>query len=106
MFALLLAQAGKVEMQKALTFWQQYRQGRIEAIMALNKQIDLRRMPSDEKTKGEMEEMKLEWLSKLDLLKAFYIISRLGSIRRTQSDANLNQFIQSLKYSDLVRMPR
>jgi 2-polyprenyl-6-methoxyphenol hydroxylase-like FAD-dependent oxidoreductase len=59
MFALLLAQAGKVEMQKALTFWQQYRQERIEAIMALNKQIDLRRMPSDEKTKGEMEE---EWL--------------------------------------------
>jgi 2-polyprenyl-6-methoxyphenol hydroxylase-like FAD-dependent oxidoreductase len=62
MFALLLAQAGKVEMQKALTFWQQYRQERIEAIMALNKQIDLRRMSSDEKTKAEMEEMNLEWL--------------------------------------------
>ena len=62
MFALLLAQAGKVELQKALAFWQHYRQQRIEAIMALNKQIDLRRMPSDDKTKGEMEEMNLEWL--------------------------------------------
>ena len=62
MFSLLLAQAGKVAMEKALTFWQQYRQERIEQIMALNKQIDLRRMPSDEKTKDEMEDMNLEWL--------------------------------------------
>ena len=62
MFSLLLAQAGKVAVEKALTFWQQYRQERIEQIMALNKQIDLRRMPSDEKTKDEMEDMNLEWL--------------------------------------------
>jgi 2-polyprenyl-6-methoxyphenol hydroxylase-like FAD-dependent oxidoreductase len=62
MFSLLLAQADKIEMQKALTFWQKYRQERIEQIMLLNKQIDLRRMPKDDGTKGEMEEMKLEWL--------------------------------------------
>lgn len=62
MFALLLAQSGRVEMQKALAFWQEYRQGRIEQIMVLNKQIDLRRMPSDEKSIGEIEVMNLEWL--------------------------------------------
>lgn len=30
--------------------------------MALNKQIDLRRMPSDDEKKGEMEEMHIDWL--------------------------------------------
>jgi 2-polyprenyl-6-methoxyphenol hydroxylase-like FAD-dependent oxidoreductase len=62
MFSLLIAQAEKVEVSKALAFWQKYRQERIEAIMLLNKQIDLRRMPTDEKTKAEMEEMELGWL--------------------------------------------
>jgi hypothetical protein len=45
MFALLLAQADKVKMQDALSSWQSYRQQRIDKIMDLNRQIDLRRAP-------------------------------------------------------------
>ncbi|KAJ4557513.1 hypothetical protein HRR78_001185 [Exophiala dermatitidis] len=47
MFSLLLAasQKGKVRFEDALTFWQGYRQDRINRILELNKQIDLRRMP-------------------------------------------------------------
>lgn len=48
MFALLLGaanQESKVDMQHALSFWQQHRQSRVDKVLELNKQIDLRRMP-------------------------------------------------------------
>lgn len=64
-FALLLGQSDKVKMQAALDFWQKYRQERIDKIMLLNNQIDLRRMPPAERDKmglGEMEEFDLGWL--------------------------------------------
>ncbi|KIW38011.1 uncharacterized protein PV06_09987 [Exophiala oligosperma] len=50
MFALLLAAsaAGRVDFQAALTFWQDYRQGRVNKVLDVNKQIDLRRLPKDQ----------------------------------------------------------
>ena len=64
MFALLLAETkNNVGMQDALTFWQDYRQNRIEKVMDLNRQIDLRRMPKDE---VELEELDLTWLYSSD----------------------------------------
>jgi hypothetical protein len=72
MFALLLAETkNNVEMQDALTFWQDYRQNRIEKVMDLNRQIDLRRMPKDEVAEVESEEFDLAWL---------YVGSRDGAI--------------------------
>ncbi|TVY38921.1 FAD-dependent urate hydroxylase [Lachnellula cervina] len=63
MFALLLGQADKVEMQDALSFWQEYRQERIAKVMWVNRQIDLRRMPKEAQTSGEViEEIELSWL--------------------------------------------
>jgi len=64
MFALLLGQSGKVKMQDALTFWQSYRQERVDKILELNKQIDSRRMPSsDEKAHAVVKEsFDLRWL--------------------------------------------
>ena len=65
MFALLLAQADKVKMQDALSFWQSYRQGRIDKVMDLNRQIDLRRAPkasADGTPQEALEEMELGWL--------------------------------------------
>ncbi|KAL6251449.1 hypothetical protein RBB50_001658 [Rhinocladiella similis] len=52
MFALLLAasKAGRVDFQDALTFWQDYRQERVNKVLDLNKQIDLRRLPKDQLT--------------------------------------------------------
>ncbi|KAK4943927.1 hypothetical protein LTR10_016643 [Elasticomyces elasticus] len=50
MFALLLAAAkgGNVKVEDALTFWQRYRQDRVNKVLELNKQIDLRRLPKDQ----------------------------------------------------------
>ncbi|TVY25854.1 FAD-dependent urate hydroxylase [Lachnellula hyalina] len=63
MFALLLGQADKVEMQDTLSFWQDYRQKRITKVMWLNRQTDLRRMPKEAQTSGEIiEEIELSWL--------------------------------------------
>lgn len=63
MFALLLAETkSNVGMQDALTFWQDYRQNRIEKVMDLNRQIDLRRMPKDEVAEVDSEEFQLAWL--------------------------------------------
>ncbi len=65
MFALLLAETkNNVGMQDALTFWQDYRQNRIEKVMDLNRQIDLRRMPKDEVV--ELKELDLAWLYSAD----------------------------------------
>jgi 2-polyprenyl-6-methoxyphenol hydroxylase-like FAD-dependent oxidoreductase len=65
MFALLLAQADKVKMQDALSFWQSYRQQRIDKVMDLNRQIDLRRAPkasADGTPQEALQEMELGWL--------------------------------------------
>ena len=68
MFALLLAQAKKTDIRKALNFWQSYRQGRIGAIMALTNQINLRRMPKEEgKEDEQLEDFNLDWLYSVDL---------------------------------------
>jgi 2-polyprenyl-6-methoxyphenol hydroxylase-like FAD-dependent oxidoreductase len=68
-FALLLGQADKVEMQASLSFWQEYRQKRIEKVMWLNKQIELRRLPLEEQDKlpaGSIQEIDLSWLYRPD----------------------------------------
>lgn len=74
MFALLLGEAAKVDMQKALTFWQSYRQQRVDKILELNKQIDLRRMPVEDSVVGKdsgfaREEFDLSWLYEPDFKK-------------------------------------
>ncbi|PSR83591.1 putative salicylate hydroxylase [Coniella lustricola] len=56
----------------ALSFWQEYRQARVDKVLDLNRQIDLRRMPSDDKLVGTgsgvlKEEFDLEWLYNADL---------------------------------------
>lgn len=68
MLALLLGKSGGENMGDALGFWQAYRQERVDRVLALNKQIDLRRMPSDDKVVGgyEREEFELGWLYKPD----------------------------------------
>jgi 2-polyprenyl-6-methoxyphenol hydroxylase-like FAD-dependent oxidoreductase len=68
--ALLLSKVGQINNpQDALTFWQTYRQERVDKILELNKQIDLRRMPSDDAVVGVdsgvvKEEFELAWLYK------------------------------------------
>jgi 2-polyprenyl-6-methoxyphenol hydroxylase-like FAD-dependent oxidoreductase len=68
--ALLL---GKMNMQSksktmrdALVFWQEYRQGRVEKVVALTKQVDLRRVPE---TRGEqtLEPFESGWLYNVDI---------------------------------------
>ncbi|KAH0562724.1 hypothetical protein GP486_002617 [Trichoglossum hirsutum] len=68
-FALLLGQADNVDMREALGSWQSYRQERVEKIMALNKQIELRRMPKAEREStphGALVEIDLGWLYQPD----------------------------------------
>ena len=60
-FALLIGKAGKVNVQDMLAFWQSYRQERIEKVMMLNRQIDLRRMPK-QGGNSEEEPIELGWL--------------------------------------------
>ncbi|EXJ57302.1 hypothetical protein A1O7_07649 [Cladophialophora yegresii CBS 114405] len=74
MFSLLLAASKTkgVNFADALNFWQTYRQGRINKIMELNKQIDLRRLPKDKQPVGqtsapvEQKEFDLQWLYEPD----------------------------------------
>ena len=69
-FAQLLSQADKVDMQEALSFWQDYRQQRIEKVISLNNQIQLRRMSKEEQDgmpARSMEEIELSWLYKPNL---------------------------------------
>lgn len=66
--ALLLGRSSEiVSLQDALGFWQSYRQGRVDRVFELNKQIDLRRMPANDSVSGEGSEVKkegfeLQWL--------------------------------------------
>ncbi|KAI7774481.1 hypothetical protein LA080_008314 [Diaporthe eres] len=70
--ALLLGRSSEIlNIQDALSFWQSYRQGRVDKVFELNKQIDLRRMPANDAVYGEgselqKEEFELEWLYKPD----------------------------------------
>ncbi|KAH7018591.1 putative salicylate hydroxylase [Microdochium trichocladiopsis] len=73
MLALLLGQKkriGEDKLADALAFWQEYRQQRINRIMVLNKEIDQRRMPSNDAVGEAVEERgqgyNLEWLYKPD----------------------------------------
>ncbi|KAH0832528.1 hypothetical protein AYO21_10658 [Fonsecaea monophora] len=73
MFSLLLAaaQSGGVNFEDALTFWQGFRQDRINKILELNKQIDLRRMPkssrpADLADEVVQKEFDLRWLYEPD----------------------------------------
>lgn len=71
-FALLLGRSSEIgNPQDALSFWQSYRQDRVDKVLELNKQIDVRRMPSNDVIVGtgsgvEKEEFDLEWLYKPD----------------------------------------
>ncbi|RFU32811.1 hypothetical protein B7463_g3495, partial [Scytalidium lignicola] len=68
-FSLLLGQVDKVTMQDALSFWQEYRQRRVDKVLELNHQIELRRMPKEELDKmpaGSMKEIELSWLYQAD----------------------------------------
>lgn len=64
MFALLLAEAekGKVKLEDALKTWLSYRQDRIDKVLELNKQIDLRRMPAQGGAEIAKQEFDLSWL--------------------------------------------
>lgn len=70
--ALLLGRSSEIpNLQDALSFWQSYRQGRVDKVFELNKQIDLRRMPASDAVSGEGSrvqkvEFDLEWLYKPD----------------------------------------
>lgn len=70
--ALLLGRSSEIpNLQNALSFWQSYRQGRVDKVFELNKQIDLRRMPANDSVVGEgsgtqKEDFDLEWLYKPD----------------------------------------
>jgi hypothetical protein len=66
-FALLLGQVDEVDTQDSLKFWQEYREQRVAKILLLNKQIELRQMPKEERDKmppGSVQEMELSWLYK------------------------------------------
>ena len=67
--ALLLAQANKINMQDALNFWQDYRQRRVEKVLSLGNQIELRRMSKEERDKipsKSIQKIELSWLFKPD----------------------------------------
>ncbi|KUI65350.1 Salicylate hydroxylase [Cytospora mali] len=72
MLALVLGRAHEVsDMQAALGTWQSYLQGRVDKVLELNKQIDLRRMPVDDAIVGEgsgfeKADFDLDWLYKPD----------------------------------------
>jgi 2-polyprenyl-6-methoxyphenol hydroxylase-like FAD-dependent oxidoreductase len=71
-FALLLGKVDQVPMQDALSYWQKYRQARVDKVLWLNNQIVLRRMSDEERDKmpaGSMEEIDLDWLYSVDFKK-------------------------------------
>ncbi|KAL1877456.1 hypothetical protein Daus18300_002443 [Diaporthe australafricana] len=70
--ALILGRSDEIaNLQDALSFWQSYRQERVDKAYELNQQIDLRRMPTNDAVVGEgsglrKEIFDLEWLYKPD----------------------------------------
>ncbi|KAI9902303.1 hypothetical protein N3K66_001655 [Trichothecium roseum] len=73
--ALLLGKGGHAgDMTDALSFWQSYRQERVDRILELNQQIDQRRMPKSDAVVGqgsgvEKAEFELGWLYSPDFKK-------------------------------------
>jgi 2-polyprenyl-6-methoxyphenol hydroxylase-like FAD-dependent oxidoreductase len=66
MLALILGERERIkDVRAALSFWQEYRQARVDRVLELNAQIDLRRMPGSHGglQRGEFD---LEWLYKPD----------------------------------------
>ena len=55
--ALLLAASkkGMVSFEASLAFWQDYRQARIDKVLELNEQVDLRRLPSNPAAGSDLE---------------------------------------------------
>ncbi|KZZ92851.1 Aromatic-ring hydroxylase-like protein [Moelleriella libera RCEF 2490] len=66
MLALVLAKREQIDLGVALTFWQKYRQERVDQVMELNATIDKRRMPRVEEAaeidRKNEEGFALEWL--------------------------------------------
>ncbi|GKZ21599.1 hypothetical protein AbraIFM66951_005195 [Aspergillus brasiliensis] len=70
-YALILARCEKEELGRALKIWQRGRQERVDKVLALNAQIDKRRMPKpvgekDEKEVEDEQPFELGWLYKPD----------------------------------------
>ncbi|KIV89440.1 hypothetical protein PV10_06839 [Exophiala mesophila] len=68
-FALLLAASkkGMVSFEASLTFWQDYRQARVDKELELNKQVDLRRLPPNQAAGSDTqkiakEDLEFTWL--------------------------------------------
>lgn len=72
MLALVLGQRQKIRsFELALSFWQEYRQTRVDKVLVLNQQIDARRMPSNDAVVGsdssfKREPFDLSWLYQPD----------------------------------------
>ncbi|KAF4631461.1 hypothetical protein G7Y89_g6674 [Cudoniella acicularis] len=67
------------ELERALLGWQSFRQTRVDRVLELNRQMDLRRMPKvprgaaeDEENKEELLDMNVmfDWLFNIDFEKA------------------------------------
>lgn len=64
-FALLMGKKENVNVKEKLAFWQSYRQERIERVLDLNRQIDLRRVPRPGE-EGMVVPIELGWLYEPD----------------------------------------
>lgn len=67
-YALIVAKCDKDFLEKALKIWQQGRQERVDKVLALNAQIDKRRMPkpAGQEHAEDDKPFELEWLYKSD----------------------------------------
>ncbi|ODM18794.1 hypothetical protein SI65_05411 [Aspergillus cristatus] len=67
-YALIVAKCDKDFLEKALKIWQQGRQERVDKVLALNAQIDKRRMPkpAGQEDAEDDKPFELEWLYKPD----------------------------------------
>jgi 2-polyprenyl-6-methoxyphenol hydroxylase-like FAD-dependent oxidoreductase len=63
-YALILGRSDKGSLQRALKVWQEGRQERVDKVLALNVQIDKRRMPTAGGEEAVNEPFDLEWLYK------------------------------------------
>jgi 2-polyprenyl-6-methoxyphenol hydroxylase-like FAD-dependent oxidoreductase len=67
-YALILGRLDKGSLQRALKIWQGGRQERVDKVLALNAQIDKRRMPTAGAEEAVNEPFDLEWLYKPDFV--------------------------------------
>lgn len=61
-YALIVAKCDREYLEKALKIWQQGRQERVDRVLALNAQIDKRRMPKQGGDDEDEKPFELEWL--------------------------------------------